>query len=159
MMYIYIDQVPAGDIRDVLERQGVAAASFLRDVAQDRTLERYAPGKWSVREALAHINDIERLFTFRAWWFARGVPAPLPGFDEEAAIAHADHDSVPWSEHIAEFEALRAATVALFRNLPPEAWTRQGEANGRAATVKALAFMTAGHVEHHLRIYRERYGL
>lgn len=158
-MHVYIEQVPAGDIRDVLERQGRAATDLLRGVADERTLERYAPGKWSVREALGHINDCERLFSFRAWSFARGGDAPLPGFSEEVAVANAGFDDVPWTSLIDEFESLRAATVALFRHLPEEAWRRQGTANGRVVSVRALAFIAAGHVEHHLRIYRERYGL
>ena len=158
-MHAYIEQAPAGDIREVLERQASTTAQYLRGIPEERTLERYAPGKWSVREALGHINDIERLFTARAWWFARASQAPLPGFDEEVAVANAGFDDVPWAALIAEFESLRAATVALFRHLPAEAWRRQGTANGRPVSVRALAFTTAGHLEHHLRIYRERYRL
>lgn len=157
--FTYIDQVKAGDIRDVLESQGAEALGFLREIAEDRTLERYAPGKWTVREVLSHVNDTERVFAFRALWFARGVEAPLPGFDQDVAMAGADANSRSWASLVDEFSAVRGATAALFRNLPADAWGRKGVASERVVSVRALAFITAGHVEHHLRILRERYRL
>lgn len=158
-MHQYIDQVPEGDIRDILESQATATLDYLRSIPDERSLERYAPGKWTVREVLGHINDTERVFTFRAWWFARSLEGSLPGFDQEVAVPAAGSDAVTWDRHIAEFAAVRASTLALFRNLPGEAWTRHGVASGRDVSVNALAYITAGHVEHHLRILREQYRL
>jgi DinB superfamily len=153
----YIDQVPAGDIRDVLERQLDDASSMLDALSEEQSLFRYAPGKWSIREVVAHINDTERLFTFRAFWFARALGEPLPSFDQDIAASHAGAGDRTWRSHLDEFRAVRAATVALFRNLPAEAWTRRGMASGNPFTVRALAYIAAGHVAHHLRILREQY--
>ena len=153
----YIDQVPAGDIRDVLERQLGEASSMLEAISEQQSLHRYAPGKWSIREVVAHINDTERLFTFRAFWFARALGEPLPSFDQDIAASHAGADDRPWRSHLDEFRAVRAATIALFRNLPAEAWTRRGVASGNPFTVRALAYIAAGHVAHHLRLLREQY--
>ena len=153
----YIDQVPAGDIRDVLEHQLGDASSMLEAISEEQSLHRYAPGKWSIREVVAHINDTERLFTFRAFWFARALGEPLPSFDQDIAASHAGADDRPWRSHLDEFRAVRAATIALFLNLPAEAWTRRGVASGNPFTVRALAYIAAGHVAHHLRLLREQY--
>jgi hypothetical protein len=106
---------------------------------------------------LSHINDTERLFVFRAFWFARGFDAPLPSFDQDGAVASAGADERSWRSHIEEFRAVRSATSAFFSNLPAEGWSRRGIASGNPFTVRALAFITAGHLAHHVRILRERY--
>lgn len=112
-----------------------------------------------MREVLGHINDTERVFAYRAFWIARGLEAPLPGFDQDVTVAAAGSDSRSWESHIEEFVAVRSATSALFRNLPEEAWSRKGVASDRVISVRAMAFVIAGHVEHHLRLLRERYSL
>lgn len=155
--FTYIDQVGEGDIRDVLERQLDETGSLLGGVSEERSLCRYAPDKWSIRQAAGHVNDTERVFTFRALWFARGFDSPLPSFDQDVAVPAAGSDERTLASHIEEFRGIRAATLQLYRNLPAEAWTRQGIASGRAVTVRALAYITAGHVAHHNRILRERY--
>jgi hypothetical protein len=153
----YIDQVGDGDVRDILERQLDETVSLLASVSEERSLHRYAPDKWTIRQAAGHVNDTERLFTFRAMWFARGFDSPLPSFEQDIAVASAASDDRPWKSHIDEFRAIRGATLQLFRNLPGEAWMRQGVASGKPVTVRALAYITAGHVNHHNRILRERY--
>ena len=155
--FTYINQVPPGDITDILQRQESETGDLLRGIPEERSLHRYEPGKWTVREVVSHINDTERLFVFRALWFARGFDSPLPSFDQDVAIRTAGADSRALSTHIEEFRAVRAATVAFFRHLPAEAWTRRGTASGNPFTVRALAHITAGHVAHHAKILRERY--
>ena len=155
--FTYIDQVPDGDIRDILESQLPETLSLLRGISEEKSAFRYAPGKWSVREVLGHVNDAERLFVFRAFWFARGFDSPLPSFDQDAAITTAGADARSWSSHVEEFAAIRAATVAFFRDLPAEAWARRGIASDNPFTVRALAYIAAGHAIHHGRILRERY--
>ncbi len=155
--FTYIDKVPAGDVRDLLDAQAAEALAVLRAIPDDRAGYRYAQGKWTVRQVLSHVNDAERLFVFRALWFARGLESPLPSFDQDVAIAAADADARPWRSHVEEFQAIRASTVALFRTLPDAAWTRRGLASGNPFTVRALAYITAGHVAHHLQILQERY--
>lgn len=155
--YRYIELVPDGDICDTLRRQRAETVAFLRRIPEERSTERYAPGKWSIAEVAAHLNDCERLFAFRAFWFARGFDSPLPSFDEHVAVRHQDADRRPWASHIEEFDTLRGATLDLFSHLPADAWLRRGIASDNPFTVRALAFLAAGHIIHHRRILEERY--
>jgi hypothetical protein len=155
--YTYIDQVGEGDIRDVLERQSSETTSLLRTIDDQQSSQRYAPDKWSIREVVGHINDTERLFVFRALWFARECEGALPSFDQNVAVPTAAANERSWSSHVDEFKQVRAATVAFFSNLPTSAWSRRGVASGYEFTVRALAFITAGHAAHHVKILRERY--
>jgi DinB superfamily len=155
--FTYIDKVPAGDICDILEAQPEETVRLLRGVSETRSLHRYAPDKWSIRQVISHLNDTERAFAFRALWFARGFDSPLPSFDQNVAIAGAEADARSLSSHVEEFRAVRAGTLALFRNLPEDAWLKRGIASGNPFTVRALAYISAGHVTHHAGILRERY--
>jgi len=153
----YISQVPDGDIRRTLETQETDTLQLLRGISEERSLHKYAAGKWTIREVVSHINDTERMFVFRAMWFARGFDSALPSFDQEIAIRGAAADGRSLASHVEEFRAVRAGTVTLFRNLPDEAWTRRGVASGNPFTVRALAYIAAGHLAHHVRLLRERY--
>jgi hypothetical protein len=153
----YIDRVTSDDIVDVLAMQLTEARDFLSGISEEQSLHRYAPGKWSMRELVGHINDTERVFMYRALWFARGFEDPLPSFDQEIGFKAADSDSVSWASHLAEFNAIRSSTLSFFRNLPEDAWMRSGVASDSPVTVRALAYIVAGHVSHHLAILRERY--
>jgi hypothetical protein len=153
----YIDLVPRGDICETLQIQLGDTLGMLRRITEERSNYRYAPGKWSIREVVSHINDTERLFVFRAFWFARGFDAELPSFDQEIAATHAGANARPWLSHIEEFQAIRGATLDFFRYLPEEAWSRRGIASGNPFTVRALAYVTGGHVIHHTKILHERY--
>ena len=153
----YIDRVPAGDIRVTLETQLGDALAFFSGIAAERSLHRYEPGKWSIRQVLNHVSDCERLFVSRAFWFARGFDTPLPSFEQEVAAAAARADDCSWPALVEEFRSIRSSTVTFFRNLPREAWQRRGTASGNPVTVKALAFIAAGHLLHHEAILRERY--
>lgn len=155
--FTYIDKVDGGDILRILEAQSAATLSLLQSISDDRSLHRYAPDKWSIREVVGHINDTERLFVFRAFWFARGFDSPLPSFDQQAAASTGGANDRTWRSHLDEFRAVRAATIAFFQNLPAEAWSRRGIASDNPFSVRALAFLAAGHVIHHTDILRERY--
>ena len=155
--FTYIDQVPSGDIRVLLEAQSGETLALLRGISEETSLVRYAPGKWSIREVLGHINDTERLFVSRAFWFARGFDTPLPSFDQNVAVSAAGAQDRSWSSLVDEFQTVRASTLSFFKNLPDDAWMRRGIASDNPFTVRALAYMTVGHVTHHLRILRERY--
>ena len=154
---VYINRVPSEDIVEVLAMQLEEAIDFLSEISEEQSLHRYAPEKWSMRELLGHVNDTERVFMFRALWFARGFQDPLPSFDQEIGFQAAGSDKVSWASHVDEFRAVRSATLAFFRNLPSDAWLRSGIASDNSVTVRALAYITAGHASHHLAILRERY--
>jgi hypothetical protein len=153
----YINQIPGDDVLSLLGTQLSVTLPLLEGISEQKSLYRYEPGKWSIRETWGHVNDCERLFTLRAFWFARGLDTPLPSFDQNIAVGAAGSDQIPWSCHIDEFRATRSATLAFFRNLPAEAWMRSGIASDNRFTVRALAFVAAGHLVHHCRILKERY--
>jgi hypothetical protein len=155
--FTYIDQAGDGEICGILRAQLPATVALLRGISEEVSLARYAPGKWTIREVVSHVNDAERLFVSRAMWFARGFDTPLPSFDQDVALAAAAADARPLASHVDEFETIRAATLTFFDNLPGDAWRRRGVASDNPFTVRALAYITAGHVTHHVKILRERY--
>lgn len=130
---------------------------LLRRFGEESGGVRYAAGKWSVREAVGHMADAERVFTYRALRFARADATPLPGFDENAYVAAAGFDRRTLADLAEEFADVRRATVSFFCALDPEALAMPGTANGARVTVGALAWIIAGHERHHARILRERY--
>ena len=153
----YIELVPDGNILETLERQRETVAGVFERISDEKSLHRYDAGKWSIRDVLAHMNDTERLFAFRALWFARCHDSPLPSFDQDKCSESASADRRPWQEHVQGFGHLRASTVLFFRGLPDEAWDRRGVASDNPFTVRALAWIAAGHVIHHLKVLEERY--
>ncbi len=155
--FTYIDRVAGTDICAILASQLTETVTFLDAIGEERSLHRYAAGKWSLREVLGHINDTERLSVFRAFWFARGFDSPLPSFDQNVAIGRAGADARSWRSHVDEFRAVRQATLTFFRGLPEDAWSRRGIASDNPFTVRALAYLAAGHVIHHIEIVRTRY--
>jgi hypothetical protein len=155
--FTYIDQVAEGDICETLETQLAETVTLLDGISEETSLRRYAPEKWSIRQVASHMNDTERMFVFRALWFARAFDSPLPSFDQNIAISTASADERSWSSHVKEFGTVRAATLTFFQHLPADAWARAGIASGNRFTVRALAYIVAGHVRHHTRILRTRY--
>src|ERR1041384_2249159 len=155
--FTYIEQGPDGDLLGLREAQERETVELLDGITADQSLHRYAPGKWSIRDVVNHLCDTERLFVFRAFWFARGFESPLPSFDQTVAVAAARADDRTWQSLIGEFRAVRASTRAFFESLPADAWLRRGIASDNPFTVRALAWLAVGHVAHHTRILRERY--
>lgn len=153
----YVSLVPGGPVVETLERQAAETLALLRSLPEGRGTHRYAPGKWSVRQLIGHVTDTERVFAYRALAVARGERRPLPDMDQDEYMAGADFDARTLADLADEFGAVRRSTVLLFRHLPAGAWGRRGTASDNEVTVRALAYITAGHAAHHLRILRERY--
>ena len=153
----YIQMVPDGDVREILHKQRAETVALITSISNARSLYRYAPDKWNIRELVGHVNDTERVFVFRAFWFARGFSSALPSFDQHVAASGAAADERSWTSHIDEFRAVRAATLTLFQNLSTEAWSRSGRVDGDRLTVRALAYIVAGHIVHHTTLLEERY--
>lgn len=153
----YIDLVPEGDIVPILEKQLAETGSFLSDISEEQSMRSYAPDKWTIRQLLNHVSDTERVFLYRALWFARGFPEPLPGFDQDIGVAGGEANNVSWADHVEEFRAVRRATLAFLKNLPEPAWSRTGVASDNPFTVRALAYIIAGHTAHHQGVIRDRY--
>jgi hypothetical protein len=154
--FTYINLVPGDDPRPALARFEDSVTT-LKQISEEKSLDRYEPGKWSIREVLSHVTDTERAFAFRALWFARGFDSALPGYDQEIGVKGAEADRIAWASHIEEFARVRRSTISLFENLPDEAWMRTGIASNNPFTVRSLAYIIAGHVEHHVKIIQSRY--
>lgn len=153
----YISLVPDADLIETLERQGAETLALLRGLSEEQGAHRYEPGKWSVKQLVGHVNDGERLFSYRALSIARGDRAALPGMEQDEWMAGVDFDARTLSDLADEFEAVRSATLHLLRHLSPEAWARRGIASDNEVTARALAYVIAGHEAHHIRVLRERY--
>lgn len=153
----YIDQVGPGDIRPILAAQLPDALAVFARINEATSLHRPTPDRWTSRQVLNHINDAERLFVFRAFWFTRGFDTPLPGFDQNVAIAAARPDDRTWASHVEEFRSIRAGTLTFFNSLADADWDCRGVASDCPFSVRALAYITAGHVAHHLKFLRERF--
>lgn len=153
----YIAGVPDGDILATLEQQGHEAQALLGALPEAKGSFAYAPGKWTLKDVILHVADAERVFAYRALRIARGDEMNLHPFDENAWVPRAGAGRRTLPDLLAELAAVRAATVAMLRHLPPDAPARQGTASGKPITVRALAWIITGHERHHLRILRERY--
>jgi hypothetical protein len=156
--FTYINQVSGDGVFPLIETQLNEIVAFCSRISDEKSLYRYAPEKWSIRQVLQHLADTERLFCFRALWFARGFGSALPSFDQNIAVANADADKMPWPSLIEEFRRVRLASISLLANMPREAWDRSGIASDNRFTVRALAYMIPGHATHHLKILREHYA-
>lgn len=153
----YIDLIAADNVVPVFSSQLDETSAFLGSISEAQSLKRYAPGKWSIRDVLGHVNDSERIFAFRALWFARGFQDPLPTYDQEACVKAAKADTISWVAHVEEFRNIRLTTISLFKNLPDDAWSNTGIASDNRFTVRSLAYIIAGHVAHHVNVIQDRY--
>jgi uncharacterized damage-inducible protein DinB len=155
----YVAAVAQSDVLSLLERQVPRLRTAFAGLSDDDAMARYAPGKWSIKEVLGHITDAERIFAYRALRIGREDATPMEGFDENAYVAVSRFDHRPLGELLADFEAIRAATLRLLRGFGPDAWERRGVANARPVSLRALVYIMAGHVQHHMRVLEERYGV
>jgi hypothetical protein len=155
----YVARVAEPDVLGALERQKDEIGALARSVPAGRESFRYAEGKWSIREVLGHLVDGERVFGYRAFCFSRGEQAPLPSFDENQYVAVAGADRIPLAELASEFATVRASNLAFLRRLSAEEAARVGTASGKPISVRALAYIMAGHPRHHVAVLRERYGV
>ena len=153
----YISQVPGSDAVGVLEAQRVQMLQLFAGRSERDGSFRYAPGKWTVKEVLGHITDAERIFTYRALRIGRGDQTPLPTFEQDDFVRNGEFGKRTLTGLVEEFAAVRGASLALFRSFTEEAWPRRGVASQKEVTVRALAFITAGHQIHHRAILEERY--
>ncbi|MGI8477338.1 MAG: DinB family protein [Thermomicrobiales bacterium] len=147
---LYIRLVPQGPIVDLLGVQISATGSFFSSLTETQARWRPAAGEWSAHQILGHLADGERVFAYRALRFARADATPLPGFDVEAYPVAADCDRRSMADLVAEFTSVRAASLSLLASLESQAWLRRGAADGNVVSVRALAYIMAGHELHHV---------
>lgn len=153
----YVARVPDGDIVDILSRQIAETVALLESIPEANADYRYGPEKWSIKEVVGHMSDAERVFAYRALRFSRADTTPVEGFDENTYVVHGPFTRTTLASLTNELEHIRRSTLHLFANLDSEAMDRRGTANGLEVSVRGLAFIIAGHENHHLNILRTRY--
>lgn len=155
----YVALVTEHEVLGVLESQPAELAKYASGVSQEKETYSYQEGKWSLRQVFGHLSDAERVFGHRAFCIGRGEQAALPSFDENEYMVLSDAAKRPLLDLVNEFEAVRVANLTYLRLLDDASWLRTGTAGGNSVSVRALAFIMAGHVRHHLGILRTRYGV
>ena len=153
----YISLVPGNDILATLDEQRRQTLLLLSGRTEADGDLRYAPDKWSLKEVLGHLNDAERIMSYRALRMARADATPIEGFEQDDYVRNGPFARRPLADLIEDYIAVRRATLSLLRNLDEAAWTRRGVANKNEVTVRALAYIIAGHELHHRRMLKEKY--
>jgi len=153
----YVARVAAGDVLDFLESQRQNVVARVAGIPEARGGYRYAEDKWSVGEVVGHVIDTERVFAYRALCIARGETLSLPAFDEQEYMKAKPFDGYTLPELAHEFDLVRQAGLSMLRHLDTSAWLRRGTANQNPTSVRAIAYVMAGHVDHHLAVLADRY--
>ena len=153
----YISLVEETDIVAVLENQHTELHDFLNKITEEQSHFAYAADKWTIKEVIGHMTDGERIFAYRALRISRTDQTPIEGFEQDGYIENSNFNSTPLSELTEELLLTRKANLIFFKNLKDEAWLRAGTASENAVSVRALAYIMAGHIRHHLKILNERY--
>jgi hypothetical protein len=153
----YTGEAPGGDLVTALEKQAADVAALIEGVPAAREGHRYAEGKWSIKEVVGHVADTERVFAYRLLRFARGDATALPSFDENLIATGSEADARTLADLGEEFAAVRRATVTLIRPMQDAQMARRGTASGKEISARALAWIIAGHAQHHIKVLRVRY--
>jgi hypothetical protein len=153
----YVSQVPDGDVIETMRAQRQAILDLLGGVPPAKADSRYAPGKWTLKEVVGHVLDVEWVFTYRALSFARRDASPLPGIDQEEFVAGANFSARALPEMAQEYHHLRSANILLFDSFDETVLDRGGVASDCRLTVRAILYIIAGHERHHMNVLRERY--
>jgi len=153
----YIDKVPEGTIVDNLKKSIVATKAVILSIPEDKGDYAYADGKWTIKELLAHMIDVERVMSYRAMSVARNDKTSLPGFDHDNYVVESNASARTIENLIEEFEAVRMATILQFQHFTDEMLIRLGTASENPVSPRALGFIIIGHEAHHMKILKERY--
>lgn len=153
----YVSLVDESDIVAVLENQLTELREIFQKISEEQSLLSYAEGKWTIKELIGHLTDGERIFAYRALRISRADATPMEGFEQDGYIENSNFNRTPLAELTDELLLTREANLLLFKNLTGEAWRRRGTASGSEVTVRALAYIMAGHIRHHINILNERY--
>jgi len=153
----YVSLIAGTDILGILEAQQLVMAQLLGARSEREGNFRYASDKWTLKEVVGHISDAERVFAYRALRFSRGDKTPIEGFEQDDYVKYGGFNDRTLADIAEEFSQVRDATLGLLHGLDGEAWDRRGTANKNEVTVRALAYITAGHELHHRRILEEKY--
>lgn len=153
----YISLVHQGDILHTLNRQKIETIGLLSGITDEKAMFAYAPDKWSIKELVQHVIDTERVFAYRALWIARADKTPLPSMEQNEFVRNSEAPSRKIGELISEFDHLRVSTLDLLNSIGPNPWLRRGTASNNPVSVRALAWIIAGHERHHAEVLKTRY--
>jgi hypothetical protein len=153
----YISLAAEPDIVSAMRSQIDEVNDLFSQITEEKGSYAYAKGKWTIKELLGHLIDGERIFAYRAFRFSRADQTPLPGFDQNPYIENANYNSIKLADLLDELILLRKANILLLNNLTDEMWSRTGTASDHEISVRALAFIMAGHIQHHIQILKEKY--
>ena len=153
----YVSLVADGDIIAQLQNQISATLDLLNKISPEKADFSYASGKWTVKELVGHIVDSERIFAYRALRIARGDKTPIEGYEQDDYVKNAKFGKYALADLAEEFALVRRANILMFRNLPETAWYKRGVANNKEISVRALAYISAGHEIYHINVLKERY--
>jgi len=140
-----------------LEYSNEKASELLGTISKEKQIYQYAKDKWTIKEIVQHIMDAERVFNYRALRFARKDNIELPGFDENQFALHSNANQRDYKLLLDEFLALRRTTIYLYDSFSNDALLEYGKINGNMMSVRALGYLTSGHLLHHLNIIKSRY--
>jgi uncharacterized damage-inducible protein DinB len=146
-----------GNVLAALPDQIEEIKSALSNLSDDQALFRDAPKEWSIKEVMGHLNDVERVFSYRLLRVSRNDPTPLPGFEQDDYVREAGFDNCSVQDLIQEFEYLRRANILAIQNMREESMLRRGTASGFTVSARALIYMLVGHVDHHMASLHEKY--
>lgn len=155
----YVRLMQDRDIVEVLHEQRTTFAAIIAAISEEQGNTTYAPGKWTIKELIQHVIDSERIFAFRLLAISRGEQQPIPGFEQEEYAAAIDVSRRKPGDQHAEFLTVRDATLSLVHSISPDEAMRKGIVSGHPLTTRAIPFIMAGHLEHHIRILKDRYRL
>lgn len=153
----YIDLVEHDNHIAALKDNCDRVVKFLKSIPKKKQNHRYAKGKWTPAELVVHLMDAERVFAYRALRISRGDQTELPGYDHDSYVPAAKVDDRKWKSIIKEYEAVRRATLALYRNIPKESLDKGGICSGARQTVRAIGYIIAGHELHHMKVIQKKY--
>ncbi|MBK9209982.1 MAG: DinB family protein [Anaerolineales bacterium] len=151
---------PATARRDVLAalpKQIDELNAALGKFTDEQARFKFGPAEWSIKELVGHLNDVERIFSYRLLCISRNDKTPLPGFEQDDYVREASFDDRPLGELLAEFEHLRRANILAIKNMSETAIDQRGTASGYTFSARALIYILVGHVEHHMTSLHENY--
>ena len=153
----YVSLVSDDEIIPVLDKQPGEIDQMISGLPEDKGSFAYAEGKWTIKELLSHLIDGERMFAYRVLRISRGDETPIEGFEQDGYIENSNANNRSFAELLEEFRLLRRANILLVQNLSDEASRRIGTASGNPVSVRALVYIMAGHIRHHINILNQRY--
>ncbi len=153
----YISLIEGNEAIPILEAQSADLRSMFSDVAEEKGTFAYAEGKWTIKELLSHLIDGERIFAYRVLRISRGDETPIEGFEQDGYIENSNANNRSFADLLNEFDLQRRSTMLMLNNISDEGLKRMGTANDNPVSVRALAYIMAGHTRHHINVLKERY--